>query len=126
MANSEWDDIKVFTESRSRGGDPSITITAKQAIVFNRSFMKESGLEKFEFVVLYYSKKNNALIFKFTNTKEMGALKISRSINASISARSFFNYYKFDKSFKGRFKPKKDEINDIGSVWVIYLSDPVG
>ena len=125
-SNLQWDDLEDFVHVGAKISKPVITINPNSTITLNAGFihLAKSQILDNEYVHLSYSKKNEAVVFEFTkNSKQEGAIKMTRQINIAISARSFFNYYLIDiDSAKGKYAPELVEISGKGARWVLFLN----
>ncbi|HZW61277.1 MAG TPA: hypothetical protein VFF04_03560 [Candidatus Babeliales bacterium] len=123
-----WHDLEPFTGARSRGTKSFISITARKSLTFSTGFIRDAKdqILSNQYVLLFFSKAKNAIVFEFTsNSSEKGALKMSGTINPSISSRSFFNFYKLDDKYVGKYIPKLEDIPQRGTRWVIYLDEKI-
>jgi hypothetical protein len=124
-----WGDLKIFESKGARVKDNRITITEESTILFNAGFCHRATLNDTNYVVLAYSKKNNAIAFKFISEKSApGALKIiRRGSSASIGTRSFFTYNLLDpKEWAGHYEPfKEQDLPTVGEAWIIRLDSKI-
>jgi hypothetical protein len=125
---SKWSDLEAFSHTGARRGDAIISISERKFFTFSAGFLhqaKEQIGDKTH-VLLLHSKSLNAIVFEFVNSEEAGALKLSKNINAIVSARSFFNFYNIDaKTYAGKYRAQKENIPAKGLRWVIYLNDKI-
>jgi len=86
--------FEKFTHT-GRSFKPKISIRKRGQIGFNNGAIKRFRLDRYEFVVLFYSKENNKVAFNFTNSAEdEGAIKlVKKKNNYFISGKSFLDYY---------------------------------
>lgn len=121
-----WDDLEFFTRKGGKFGNPKITITNKQTILFNSAFFHSAKLKSNTSVRLAYSPKKKAIIFDFTeDPKAEGAFAlVQRGFTAFTTCRSFFNSHDLDETkIAGHYIPQKERIPRIGEMWVIRLDD---
>ena len=104
-------------------GDNKIALNKSGLIRLSPGFRRDSDTIKFNYVVLFYDSDNKAVAFKFTNASQEGALKVTKDKSgATISATSFMKANKLDQSkYLGRYIWKKQNIPDIGEVFIIEL-----
>jgi hypothetical protein len=86
--------FEKFTK-QGRSFKPKISIRKRGQIGFNNGSINKFNLDNFEFVVLYMSKIENKIAFKFTNdSDEEGAVKlVKRKNNYFVSGKSFLDFY---------------------------------
>lgn len=61
-----------------------------QYVRLSAGFCRLTNITRFNYTLLFYDSRNNAVAFKFINIRETGALKVTKDRNgATISARSF-------------------------------------
>lgn len=128
-----WDDIEVYkgANRKYRKSCVSIRITNRESsapkVYFHFSTLLISNHEDLikDNIHLYYSRSNNCIIFKFIDTKDASSFKlVSRNINATLMANSFFNHYFKDSmiSLLGEYEPKVTVIPNIGKCLYIELN----
>ena len=94
-----------FTQT-GRSFKPKISIRGNSQIGFNCASIKEFKLGEYKFAVLFYDKDARKIGIRLTNDKnEEGAckLRVRENAGASISARSYIDFYKLHKLDKRRF-----------------------
>ena len=127
MSNDKWDDVVTFESAGMKKGDSFVSISRSYAITLSACFTRKSdkSIKYATHIVLSYSKTNNAIIFNFTNDGDLpGAYKITKGVNLSIAARSFFNYFDLDATtYAGRYVPEEQDIPKTGKRWVIFLDN---
>jgi hypothetical protein len=120
-----WADHEVFTQKGSRIGKPKVTIAANSTIHFNAGFIHSAKIAQKTHVLLGYSAEKQVITLQFTtDSKAEGALTIvHRQGGASVTTRSFFNYFFIKiENVVGKYEPKKVKIPKIGDTWSIDLS----
>lgn len=80
---------------KGRSFKPKVTIRARGQIGFNNGSVVKFGIEKYDYIVLFYSKEKNQIAMKLTNDKnENGAIKlIKKPGNYCFSGRAFLDFY---------------------------------
>lgn len=115
----------TFEKFKHTGGKffPKISIRPSGQIGFSRGALKRFGIDKYEFVVLFYDRELKKIGVELTNDdKAEGAAKlIVKSDNGTVSAKSFFRYFGIDFSKKRSF----DLINEDGKL-AAYIYDNKG
>lgn len=93
-----------------RSFKPKLSIRKNGQLGLNYGAVERYGIDKFEYVELYYDKENNRIGLKLSNEKSEGAVRCRvRSGNASIPAKSFLEYYKIDYREAKRMEVQRDE-----------------
>lgn len=108
-----------------------ITITKSMSFGFPTKFFNDNDLVQFKYVVLYYDLEAAEIGFQFTNSEEekykftlFGSGKKGGGYGGNIVARSFFKNYNIDtKKYHGRYDVEKEQVEGIGEMFVIKLSD---
>lgn len=74
---------------------PKISIRSNGQVGFSQGALNRFGMEPFDYVILYYDKELRKIGVQLSNNKdEEGATPlIKKSGNATISARSFFEFF---------------------------------
>jgi len=105
-------------------GDTRIGINKSGLIRLSSGFSRITNVANFKYVVLFYDTSNKAIAFKFTNTQENGALKVTKDrTSATISAISFIKANNLNpKNYSGRYDWKKLSIPSIGEVYIIDIT----
>jgi len=69
------------------------------------------GVDDYEFAVLYFNRKDNAIGIRLTNDgDEDGAVKLHHgSTGATIRARSFIDFYGLQDCVSGKYPLRRDE-----------------
>lgn len=123
-ASIEWDDLETFEDVGLRLGKPYVAIDAIGIFRLNSSFKHHARvlLKGQTHIKLSYSKKNQAIVFEFTDdANERGAIKMTGRGNISISARSFFSYHGLiPADLKGRYVPQLLKVPKKGNCWVVF------
>jgi hypothetical protein len=90
---------------------PRVAIRRSGQIGFNNGARLRFNLDSYTYVVLYYDAEDKKIGIELTtNENETGAIRLQkRQLNVSISAKSFFEYYKISYEKKQIFSPKWDE-----------------
>ncbi len=89
---------------------PRISIRSNGQIGFTLGAIERFALNHYRLAVLFYDKENNKIGIKLTNEAESGACKLQvRPSNASLSAKSFLDYYEIDYSKTERFAAYWDD-----------------
>jgi len=138
----KWDDIEEFHQVRSkrnRSNNAFITINREKLIRLSAGFLDQAKdqIENKAYVVLSFSRLNNAIIFNFgSNPKIPGSLRLSmRNKNSTfttdctkatggiISAKTFIIHYEInvDKHTGKQYPAKLENIANKGKFWVVYL-----
>lgn len=104
-----------------RGYRPKVSIWSRGQIGFNQGAVERFGLQEYKYVIFFYDKENGKIGFKFTNDeKEEGISKISiRKTGATVSSKSFLEYYRIDHSKTKRYDINFDETD---SLYIIDLT----
>lgn len=112
-----------YTGNYTRG-DTKIAINKSGLIRLSSGFCRLTNIKRFEYVVLYYDSVEKAIAFKFTNTQEDGAFKVTKDrTGATLSALSFLKTNKILlRSYFGRYEYKKQTVQNIGEVYIIDLN----
>jgi hypothetical protein len=125
----QWNDLERFTEKGTKKDNfPTITISKNTYLIFNRSFIKAyKDLCDKKFIVMYFSKTKNAIVFDFTdNESEEGSREIVKTNKrmSTYSMRSFFTHHKIDKKIAaGKYLVGLENIYGMGDRIVLYLGD---
>lgn len=133
MSDFNWDDLERFEQTGSRISTPYISISRRKTISLSSGFIhhaKEQMNGKTH-VVIFYSKYNNCIVFKFTDDEnENGAIKVTikdgSKSNCSIAVKSFLNYYNMDvDSLAGRYTAFISDIPNLGKLWAVCLKNKI-
>lgn len=116
-----------FTALKQRSVD-KISITGSNTFNFPSKFYKDNSLDNYKYVILYYDSTSSVIGLQFTNDEtEKFKLKIQKSdrgYGGFISATSFFKTNNIDtKVYKGRYNWKKEDIENIGELYIIDLKE---
>jgi len=120
--------FKKFDEKNLRL-ENRITITKKShSIGFPTQFYNENQISKFKYVVIYYDGEKKAIALHFTNDEnEKNRFVIHHSkdgYGGSIAVRSFMKLRDIDpEKYHGRYDWKLDQIEGVGTVYIIQLVD---
>lgn len=108
-----------FTKT-GRGYKPKVGIWSRGQIGFNQGCVQKMKLNDYKFVIFFYDKENNKIGFKFTNdNNEDGIIKLNiRKTGATVSAKSFLDYYEIDHSETKRYEV---EYSDEDGMWILEL-----
>jgi len=124
--NNDWSDLETFEHTGVKIKIPYVTISKRKTITLSKGFCHYSKNKILDMthVILSFSKLKNAIVFNFIkNSETLGATKMTRKGNVSISASAFFNYYFMDISkISGKYIAKLENIPNNGEYWVIYLN----
>ena len=101
MDQTSLDGFERFTK-RGRSFKPKVTIRARGQIGFNNGSIQRFGLDKYDYVVLYYSKEKNQLAIQLTNNSdEEGAIRLAKKTgNYFIAGKAFLDFYDVDYNEK--------------------------
>ncbi|HAT9591195.1 TPA: hypothetical protein JBD08_12460 [Legionella pneumophila subsp. pneumophila] len=125
--DSDWNDLDRFRHSGAKIGVPYVTLSKRKSITLSAGFVHKAQhqISNSNYVILYFSKSKNAIVFDFTSDKnDSGSIKMSKGSNVNIAGRSFFNYYMIDADkAEGKYIAKLENIPNIGERWVVYLND---
>src|SRR5271154_2528187 len=126
-----WLDLEPFSRRNSKIGSPLVTINVRKLIAFSTGFMHfaKEQITDMTHVALYFSKANNAIIFRFGKKGDEIILTYTKIVkpvpgrgNAIITARKFFNYYDIDiEKYAGKYLAELVDIPNLGKLWSIYL-----
>jgi hypothetical protein len=85
--------IEFFTEA-GRGFAPKVSIRKQGQIGLNQGAVLRHKIKDGQFAILGYDKEEGFVAIKFVSDDEKGAKRITvRHGNASISAKSFLDYF---------------------------------
>jgi hypothetical protein len=89
---------------KGRSFRPKVSIRARGQMGFNNGAVLRFELEKYEYVILYYSKEKNQIAIEPTNNaNEDGANKLVKKVgNYFFSGKAFLDYY--DIKYGGKTK----------------------
>jgi len=108
-----------FTKT-GRGYKPRASIWSRGQIGFNQGAVERFHLKDFKYAVLFYDVASSRVGIRFTNDEnEEGITKLTtRATGASVSGRSFLDFYDI-----GYSETKKYDINydDDNELYVIQL-----
>lgn len=115
-------------EGRNLRLESRITITKSNSIGFPQKFYNDNNINNYKYVVLYWDAQNKAVGIHFTNDdNEKSKFSIMRSkvgYGGGVIARSFFKANEINpKEYHGRYEWKKEEIGEIGTVFIIELKE---
>ena len=107
--------FEKFTQIRSRGFSPAVSIWKGGQISFNQGAVRRFGLKEGFCVVLYFDPEQQKIGIRTTdNVDEDGAIKVSfRQTGAMVSARAFLDFYNISREKTRRYKPGFDEENGL-------------
>lgn len=122
-----WTDLEYFLKPKTRSIHPYVTITKKNVIVLSAGFIRheKSQILGNTHVILAFSKKNRAIVFKFvSDSNSEGSIKINhRTSNIIISITSFIKEFNLNcNEYIGKYRAELEVIPEIGKLWVIYLN----
>ncbi len=88
-----------------RGNKPKISIRSNGQIGFNMAAIEKFQLKRHKFAVLFYDKQKRMIgIVPTGNKEDEGAVKLQvRPTSASISGKSFLDYYEIHHEKTRRF-----------------------
>lgn len=94
-----------------RGHKPKISLRSNGQIGFNMAAIEKFSLRKYGYAVLFYDKQRRLIAIKPTSDKdEDGAVRMQiRPTNASISGKSFLDYYEIDHSKTDKYPAVFDD-----------------
>jgi len=80
---------------KGRSFKPRVSIRARGQMGFNNGAVVRFGLDKYEYVILYYSREKNQIAIAPTNdSNEDGAIKlVKKSGNYFFSGKAFLDFY---------------------------------
>lgn len=115
--NIEW-----FTETASRGFQPKISLRPRGQIGFNRGAVRKFKLQDYAYAVLGFDRNSKTIAIKLSNDpEEKGAVKLGvkqSGTDATISAKSFFDYYEIPREKTLRLDAEWDA--EIGAIIVKF------
>ena len=83
-----------FFRHSGRGFQPKASVRKQGQIGLNQGSVKRYDLSDWEYVILGYDADHDRIAIKRATSNEAGATKlVIRDSNASIAAKSFFDYY---------------------------------
>jgi hypothetical protein len=130
---TDWADVKMCTAITRRHKAPMITVYVtgegkNTVFALNGGFaeMLEKENPNYKFVVPYYSKKNNVVIFDFMEEYITYAVKVTKSgkYTRTFAMTPFFEY--FDLPILPhllRLKVRQEKIPEMGVKWIMYLNE---
>ncbi len=122
-------DLAVFKGARTKTTGPYITISTRKTFTLSVGLLRHANPEisAKTHAMLSFSKANNAIVFNFIATEDSpGAIKISFRGNATLAARSFFDYYAIDiDKYTGKYLARFENIPSLGRFWVLYLDEKI-
>lgn len=106
-----------------RSNTPSISIWPRGLIGFSMGVIKEFGLEKYNYVTLFYNRADDMIGFRFNTEHEVGSLKFTvRKNGAAISAKPFLLRYGIDLSQSRKFTLSYSEEE---SLYIASVNTPI-
>lgn len=129
-----WEDLQTSFSSKSRVMSfPTISISNKVgAITFNSKFLRNAlpQIKGKKSMRLYYSKNNNAIVFKFINAQLDHDFKFNVNVDAARGfttfAKSFFKFHKIDLGkYYGRYAMELIDISGMGKSWAAFLDKKI-
>lgn len=110
MKDEEQLKLEQFT-GRGRSYTPLVTLRKNGQIGFNLGMIQFYDLQKHDgFAVLYFDASQKVIGVKLVKKPEEGAYRFSiKQGNATIAAKSFFNYYKIPMNESRRYTPEWSE-----------------
>ncbi len=102
---TEWNSGLINYEGKQiRKNNPTISLKGNGSFSISAKVVKDMGLDRFDYVHLSYQIKEKAIIFDFIKKEVVGKKpsnawtlsNVGDGMNLSISARSFFFYFKLD------------------------------
>jgi hypothetical protein len=123
--DNDWNDLESFTKFYGKSKFPIITIYPNK-FVFNKKFIIAAKITNNPYVILSFSPKKNAIVFKFfSDYSFINAIKIDIRENATISATRFFTHFGIDTNkYSGKYIPELKDISGVNDAWVLYLDKP--
>lgn len=131
---SDWSDVEV-APSMGRGIKiPTITIYSSapgKTIVFAINKALTNALDKelgtsYQYVIPFYSRKNNAIIFDFTDEYQSSATKLSKTTkyNRTFTMTPFFEHFNLPTPPHCIcLRLRQEKIPDMGTACVMYLNE---
>lgn len=115
MEQTMLEGFERFTK-KGRSFKSRITIRNRGHIGFNNGSVLRFELDKYEYVVLYYSKEKNQIAVQLTNNKnEEGAIKlVKKPGNYFFSGKAFLDFYRIDYA-----KTKSYDLESLNSQLVV-------
>lgn len=106
MKDDEKLSLEQFT-GRGRSYTPIVSLRKSGQIGFNLGMIQFYDLQNYDgFAVLYFDAHQQVIGVKLVKKAEEGAYRFSiKRGNATISAKSFFNYYKIPVNEAHRYAP---------------------
>ncbi|MEI7636857.1 MAG: hypothetical protein WCJ37_06085 [Syntrophus sp. (in: bacteria)] len=97
MEQTMLEGFERFTR-KGRSFKPRVSIRARGQMGFNNGAVLRFELDKYEYVILYYSKEKNLIAIEPTNNaNEDGAIKlVKKTGNYFFSGKSFLDYYSIE------------------------------
>lgn len=123
--NHSWKDLNVFKHRNVKILESIISISStdkNKLLSFKGGFINsdDSLAHKKSFNILY-SLSKHAIVFDFLDD-ESGIFSFTPRNNYAVSLRSFLNFYNIDPDvIKGDYRPKLENIPNLGRRWVIFL-----
>lgn len=107
-----------------------ISITGSKSFGFPPAFYEDNDLKNQGAIELFFDEINNVIGIKFVGSyeknKNFAIVKHNsgQKMSATVSARSFFNYYKINTDLvKGRYLPQVFEHPEHGKMFLIQLAE---
>jgi hypothetical protein len=109
--------FEKFTK-QGKSFNPKISIRMRGQIGFNAGAVNRFKLEEFGYVVMFYSKEQNKIAFKFTkNIGEEGVIKIvPKKGNFYYSGKTFLDYYGIPYDKTRPYDVEWDEENKVAII----------
>jgi hypothetical protein len=136
MKSSKWDDLSVAKKWNDLEAydahnvlmDPICRIHTSGTMYFNKAaiYSIQKYYKRNEWMLMLYSKSNNAIVFKFNESKKDNYVKLFDANGKAPHARTRNFLKSFDIDFikhAGKYVMKTEEIPKLGDCCVIYLDE---
>jgi len=120
-----------YKKTGSARGESTISITKHNSFGFSSRFAKDNLLSQFKYTILFFDPELMEIGFQFTsdeNEKDkyaiFGAGDKPGGYGGNIVCTSFFkDNHLVPNDYKGQYRPEKRQLEGIGELFVIKLSD---
>ena len=115
-------------EGRNVRLEDRITITKSNSMGFPQKFYQDNNIKDYKYVVFFWDEQNQAIGIHFTNNEEeknkFSIIHSKTGYGGSVATRSFFKSSSIDqKKYHGRYNWEKHNLEGVGSLFVIKLTD---
>src|SRR3990167_4189365 len=119
MAFVKFEDTNKRLEDR-------ITVTGRSSFGFPTKFFKDNKIDQYKYVTLFFNLEETEVGLYFHNDEtekhKFTILKSHQGYGGSIVASSFFRSKNLDaKIYRGRYEYRKENLPEIGEIFVIKL-----